>query len=227
MLIDGIEIPDTEVGPFKKRGNRIREWGNTEFLIAMKYLQTFKTCLDIGGHVGLTTLRYSKYFKEVHLFEPVLHDYAKKNTVNNTNVTVYPYAVSDKKQKLKMYPNPANTGRSIVDFDSPVSKNIIEKSFKSPDGKYHHVDPIQVESVTIDSYEFTDVSFIKIDVEGYNLPVIDGMKETLSQNSPVIQMEECGDSFMNKVAIDTMKSLGYNHVDTNFANPKDWYFIKK
>lgn len=42
---------------------------------------------------------------------------------------------------------------------------------------------------TLDSYGFTGVSFIKIDVEGYEASVIRGAFETIKLNHPVILVE--------------------------------------
>jgi hypothetical protein len=42
---------------------------------------------------------------------------------------------------------------------------------------------------TIDSYGFDDVDFIKIDVEGAELGVLRGAKETIKRCRPAVQME--------------------------------------
>jgi hypothetical protein len=46
-----------------------------------------------------------------------------------------------------------------------------------------------VAQVTLDSYAFTDVDFIKIDVEGYELFVLEGAETTIQQNRPLLQLE--------------------------------------
>ena len=42
---------------------------------------------------------------------------------------------------------------------------------------------------TLDSFAFDSVDIIKIDAEGYELPVLQGAKETISRNRPWIQVE--------------------------------------
>ena len=42
---------------------------------------------------------------------------------------------------------------------------------------------------TLDSYNFTDVDIIKIDVEGYEVPLLHGAKQTILSNRPWIQIE--------------------------------------
>ena len=42
---------------------------------------------------------------------------------------------------------------------------------------------------TLDSYNFTDVDIIKIDVEGFEVPLLEGARETILSNRPWIQIE--------------------------------------
>ena len=43
---------------------------------------------------------------------------------------------------------------------------------------------------TLDSFNFQNVDFIKIDVQGFELEVLKGAFETLKANSPIICIEE-------------------------------------
>ena len=57
-------------------------------------------------------------------------------------------------------------------------------------GTYHITKsngPIEIR--TLDSYNFQDVDVIKIDVEGFEVPLLDGAKETILSNRPWIQIE--------------------------------------
>jgi hypothetical protein len=70
----------------------------------------------------------------------------------------------------------------------------------------------KVELKKIDDYEFTDVDFIKIDVEGYKNQVVLGAKNTLIKKKPIIIIEQKGHSeyFNEKLfqAIETLNSYG-------------------
>jgi hypothetical protein len=47
-----------------------------------------------------------------------------------------------------------------------------------------------VEVVVLDDYKFTDVDFIKVDCEGYELFVLKGAEKTILENKPTIVVEQ-------------------------------------
>jgi hypothetical protein len=65
----------------------------------------------------------------------------------------------------------------------------------------------------MDSIEMIDVDFIKIDVEGHELKVLEGAKETLSKHSPLVMVEILKDipgGLVNAIEIGQfMAKLGY------------------
>ena len=61
----------------------------------------------------------------------------------------------------------------------------------------------------LDYYEFKDVDLIKIDVEGHILPVINGMINTLKNNSPILQIELSDFEEINIPSHDILNNLGY------------------
>ena len=42
---------------------------------------------------------------------------------------------------------------------------------------------------TLDSYNFSDVDAVKIDVEGYEISVLNGAKQTITTQKPLLQIE--------------------------------------
>ena len=76
-----------------------------------------------------------------------------------------------------LVPNTTNTGRATF-----VEKLFIKK---------HDFPKIQVKTKTLDSYEFTQVDFIKIDVESFELKVLQGAENTIRKHKPVMYIEMC------------------------------------
>jgi hypothetical protein len=71
--------------------------------------------------------------------------------------------------------------------------------------------PGDIKIKTLDSYELTDVDFIKIDVDGYEDLLLQGSQETLAINNPVIniEMKSSKRPEVVKVSQKILSDLGY------------------
>lgn len=151
--------------------------------------------LDIGAHVGIASVHFSQYFKEVIAFEPnkSSYDCLIKNT-DDLPITCLNKALSNKHGFVKLEVNPSNTGNTV-----PVLLDQVDL-FDS------------VQSSPLDSYQFPEPSLIKIDVEGFEPLVIEGARETLIKHKPVIIIEAKGIGYSKGrevLALDLLKDLGY------------------
>jgi hypothetical protein len=80
---------------------------------------------------------------------------------------------------------------------------------------------VQVE--TIDSYQFQDVGFIKIDVEGYEKFVLEGAIQTIQRCRPTLQLEIVANQcrkfgYWGEDMIEWIRSLDYTVVSKNRGN---------
>jgi FkbM family methyltransferase len=156
------------------------------------------TAIDIGGHCGFWSFFLGGNFKKVYSFEPVdiFRECFKKN-VPYPNVELIPVALGNENSFVSMNVELENTGATHVSSNT----NDLNK----------------VELKKLDDYEFTDIDFIKIDVEGYENQVVLGAKETLIRNKPIIIVEQKG--FSSKFnesqfeAVETLKSYGAKVID--------------
>jgi len=133
--------------------------------------------LDIGANIGFHTLYFAQLtgnMGKVTAFEPVSHNYAalKKNIELNkyTNITSYNIALSNKNEQIKI--------QADLKSNNPGAYNLFENgdvSIKCVVGDQVIVDP--------------KVDFIKIDVEGYESFVLDGLIQTIKKNKPKIIFE--------------------------------------
>lgn len=215
-----IKLP-AEDTVFRKKGNKVLEWGAEEFSMMKPHIKNFRNCLDIGAHVGITTLRFAKHFQTVHSFEPVHYDLLVENTKHLDNVTPRRLAISDHEGPIEMYPGTKNSGAGIIPDE--YNDHIIRRRYTDDDARYHEVQKITVQCATIDSFKFENVDLIKIDVEGYILPVLNGMKSTLAENEPVVQMEVSMFDNVNKQAHAILTGLGYIKYD---VYDQDWFYYK-
>ena len=156
------------------------------------------TTIDIGAHCGFWSYFLGLSFKKVYAFEPVdiFRECFKKN-VPHPNVELIPVALGNENSFVSMNVELENTGATHVSSNT----NDFNK----------------VELKKLDDYKFTDIDFIKIDVEGYENQVVLGAKETLLRNKPIIIVEQKGfsDRFNETQfeAVDTLKSYGAKVID--------------
>ena len=151
---------------------------------ALKYVKQWRVCLDIGSNIGQWTRPLSKKFESVVCFEPNLNfrECFEKN-IQEKNVLLWPYGLSNKEHKAKQ------------GFNSTV--------LQQEDG--------DIECRTLDSFGLTKVDLVKIDVDGFEIPLLNGARETLTKNNPVINIEMKRDKRSNiaQESESILKDLGY------------------
>jgi FkbM family methyltransferase len=141
------------------------------------YLKGCKVALDIGARWGEWTRLLQKDFKHIYCFEPI----RKRNQLINENcvtdnVTLYSCCLGEKIENVDMH------GGCIFNRD-----------LKGMEKKASRVNKISTQqSIRLDDLNINGVDFIKIDVEGYELPVIKGGINTIKKHRPVICLEQNG-----------------------------------
>ena len=139
-----------------------------------------KTCYDIGANMGYTSLILSKNFENVYAFEPsLIYEKLKKNVSKNKKIHAFNIAIGDHDGKLTMEKRevPWKTGQLVAD------KGSIDDEW----GKL--IEKVTVDCKKIDGMDLPKPDFIKIDVEGFELDVINGALETIRKYKPGIFIE--------------------------------------
>lgn len=130
-----------------------------------------RNAIDIGAHVGLWAMWLVREFAWVHCFEPMgLHCEILPHNMPTDNYMLYQNALGAA----------AGTGQMVL--PDGVTGNAHFVPGKAGD---YVISPL-------DDFEFTEVDFIKIDVEGFELQVVQGAKETLLRNKPFMVLEQKG-----------------------------------
>lgn len=177
----GLWVPETETRRFEE----YREFEGLPDLDVSKVAkciaqcETFGTALDIGAHVGAVAVYLARHFRKVIAFEavPSTFELLQRNVEDLQNVESRNIAIGEGEGEVFFSHLSTHGQLSHVEGSSDLPRSV-------------RVGPIPVR--TIDSLGLTDVSFIKIDVEGYELPVVAGARETLERCRPLVLVEQGG-----------------------------------
>lgn len=127
--------------------------------------------LDIGAHIGAFTIPTARRVAKVFAFEPQedVREVLQKNLEINDirNVEVLPYAVGWKSGVGKYTSQPTDNG-------SVGLRNEGEK---------------EVRVVSLDELDLPPMDFIKVDVEGMELQVLAGARDTIIRCRPTLFLE--------------------------------------
>jgi FkbM family methyltransferase len=151
-----------------------------EIEIIKKIVTKDDVVLDVGANIGFMTLQLAQLAKKVYAFEPSPDNFKQleENTKHLDNVYRYEVATSDQYDDHGvLFTCPQDSGM-----------NRMYPSKWCEGGKFIH----NVMTITIDSIMLgfeKKISFIKLDVEGLEYRVIQGMLKLLDRDHPTLLME--------------------------------------
>ena len=154
------------------------DWELDEYNEVMQHIFERGVAIDIGAHVGLWSKRLVKDFKHVYCFEPLeKHIECWNMNVNHpkrNNVTIYNVALSNVEGQSKMSVPVKNSGMATLHHHEYMPSDFTKEN---------------IQTKTLDSYDFDKVDFIKIDVEEHEYKLLLGAQETIKKHKPVLYME--------------------------------------
>ncbi len=143
-----------------------------------KYIKKGDQVLDIGANIGYYSIKLAQMVGNtgtIHCFEPdpTNFNFLEKNTQGYSNIFLNNSAVSDKSGKLTFYQS--------------TLLNVDHRAYK-PDSYTHSFD---VNCIAIDDYinKNQKISFIKMDIQGYEYAALLGMEQLLKRDKPSLLME--------------------------------------
>lgn len=157
------------------------------------------TFLDVGANVGVYTVALAPGFSRVLAFEPhpVVNQVLALNiAINNLgNVTLCDYGLSDSDSNAELWEGGTDN----------LGMSSIERGVGS--GTSYTV---RLRHASTAVHEATDlpVAFVKIDVEGHEPKVIDGLRTLLAEQQPVVAFE-ANDAVHNNYLLEQFRVLGY------------------
>ena len=150
-----------------------------EMHLLRRIVKPYERVIDVGANRGIYTYKLWRLGALVEVFEPnpTCLRILKAWAYDKLRVKIHPIALSNK------------NGSAILNV--PVDKYGIEHdaSASLEDLKFNSSRHESVSLLTLDSFNFQEVSMIKIDVEGHELSVLEGAKDTLSRWKPALIIE--------------------------------------
>ncbi|MET4162482.1 FkbM family methyltransferase [Marinobacterium sp. MBR-111] len=141
-----------------------------------------ESLLDIGANIGCTALLFSELAKAVYAFEPspTTFEYLKKNVSKSEakNIFLQNIGLGDEPGTSTLTFSPSNRSGGFVSNQTQAPMD-------------HTVEKIVIRQLdeVINSLDVQNISFIKIDVEGFEGHVLRGATKTLLSNKPVVVLE--------------------------------------
>ncbi len=180
-------LPNTWSLPVKYFYRKVRNRLEQELSYLDKIVGNGKRAIDIGANEGIYSYALAQIYQIVEVFEPqywcteAIENYNKLHG----NINIYNVALSDFNGSLTL-----NVPTSNGDYSHQVNGLGKLTTGLATFGKLEgEVISIDVPVRKLDDYNFHDVSLIKIDVEGHESRVIDGARETILREKPILIVE--------------------------------------
>jgi FkbM family methyltransferase len=168
---------------YVSRGCLFDAYEPVETGLVRQYLTAGDVFFDIGANIGWFSLLASTIVGpngHIHAFEPRTPtvEYLRRSVVMNgleSVVTIHDFGLDSvsSEQFLGWVKDTPNPGSSMI------MSSAIKNGFES----------IPIRLVAMDSLNISRVSFVKIDVEGAEMRVLEGGANTLSRNRPIVLSE--------------------------------------
>ena len=180
--------------------------------------------IDIGGNIGLSTIGFRELgFKKnkIYIFEPdnfLIKNYLLKIKKIYKNLIIYNFGLSSKNSKKKLYK--AFYKNNYFHFNNSFNKSYIKNKIKENYPDLYKNFTFKSEILKLRKLDGLNLKlnpcFIKIDVEGLDHLVLQGMKKLINKTRPVILIEYNHSNFKNIYNFTKSKFDCYMYkVDTN------------
>jgi FkbM family methyltransferase len=169
--------------------------------------------VEVGGHIGYISLYFAKLVGpngHVFVFEPGINNlpYTVKNLQNIANVSVIQKAVSDHAGRLPFYIEDLSGQNNSLLKDFWVFDGVAESASINGQYRQDYVDVVTLDEMT--SERGIAPTFIKIDVEGAELNVLQGARETIRRYKPTLMLEV---NLGHQAIYDLVRENGYHIYD--------------
>jgi FkbM family methyltransferase len=172
----------------------------SDFLTNYINIDHNSTVLDIGANIGNHSLYFSSLFSKVYAFEPHPKTYKLLHfNCCDLNIDTFNFGLSSEDTTVKFDVDPTNMGHAFI-IDGELNKNI---------SSHMEIEVKKLDDLT--EIDRSNISLIKIDVEGHELQALKGALTTIKDNRPVILFEQHPHDFLNgsSEVIELLRNVDY------------------
>jgi FkbM family methyltransferase len=168
-------------------------WGEHELDVLGEVVSPGGTAIDVGANQGFFAFAFSRIVDRVEAFEPNpdYADFARR--MLGARARVRAVALSNENGRAEFVVPVSDEGTVLH-----LGGNLKQAAIPAQQSKTMR---FTVEVRTLDSYAFRDVRVIKVDVEGSEMEVLEGGRETILRDRPPLIVELLTGAHADPVAL--------------------------
>jgi FkbM family methyltransferase len=178
-------------------------WGEHELDVLGEIVQPGGTAIDVGANQGFFAFAFSAIVDRVEAFEPNPDYAAFAQRMLGARARVHAVALSNENRRAEFVVPVSDEGTVLH-----LGGNL--KQAAAP-ARHSRTMRFEVEVRTLDSYAFRDVRVIKVDVEGSEMEVLEGGRETILRDRPPLIVELLTGAHADPVALTEMICATYGY----------------
>ena len=188
----GLWYPDGEIIT-KSLAHQLRHepfYNCDRFHDAMRLLRRFRGAVECGAHVGAWSRELARRFERVVAIElnPASARCLRANLAPFPNATVVNCALGDRSGEVRVAAAKGSLDSEVRPgaADPPTTPPAAQAPLLGQEGSEWEVVPMRALDEVLDGAAIGSIDYLKVHVNGYEVPVLRGARETIARHKPLM-----------------------------------------